>query len=244
MNYEQRHLPLGGTFNVRDLGGYPTDNGRVTRWGQFFRADSLHRLDEHGQQELLNRGITTVIDLRSHGEVQSAPNPLAQHPALAYHHISLFEPLYLGGHLGQGSSLDLPTLYQLALEQSRQPIVATLEVMATAQRSVIFHCTAGKDRTGIIAALALKLAQVHSQTIVNDYAATAHYIAPLLQDLRQQALERQQDLSQYEKLLLAEPQFMVQLLQHLEEQYGGVSRYLEEGGFGLTAQHQLISRLV
>ena len=81
-------------------------------------------------------------------------------------------------------------------------------------------------------------------TIVNDYAATAHYIAPLLQDLRQQALERQQDLSQYEKLLLAEPQFMVQLLEHLEGQYGGVSRYLEEGGFGLTAQHQLISRLV
>ena len=242
----ERHLPLEGSFNIRDLGGYHIAEGRTTQWGQVFRADSLHRLSEEAQNELLERGIRTVIDLRGAGELEAAPNPFAAHPEVDYVNISLFEPLYLSGSLGGGNrnGLDLPELYRLALEHSQAPMRQTLETIANADGPVLFHCTAGKDRTGLVAALVLGVAGVHADHIVEDYAATTHYAAGLMDHLRQEASAKGHDLSAYNKLLLSEPEFMRETLEHLEQAYGGVEGYLEKIGLEAEVVEKLRQKLV
>ena len=242
----QRHLPLEGSFNIRDLGGYHTTDGQTTQWGQVYRADSLHRLSATSQNELLERGVRTVIDLRGSAELESAPNPFAQHPEVDYLNISLFEPLYLSGSLGGGNraDLDLPELYRLALEHSQTPMREVLEAIADSEGAVLFHCTAGKDRTGLVAAMILGVAGVDSQSIVEDYAATTHYAAGLMDHLRQEASAKGHDLSLYNKLLLSEPEFMQQTLQHLENLYSGPAAYLEEIGLSAETTDKLKQKLL
>lgn len=77
---DERHIPLAGTFNLRDVGGYATAGGARVRWRTLFRADSLHRLPAEAQEALLARGVRTVIDLRHAGELAVAPHILADAP--------------------------------------------------------------------------------------------------------------------------------------------------------------------
>lgn len=240
-----RHLPLEGSFNIRDLGGYPTQSGSETRFGRVFRADSLHCLTPQSQQALLGAGVRVVIDLRTAGELQAGPNPFTDHPDVKYQHVSLFEPLYLKGNLGGGNraDIDLPTLYRLALEHAQEPIKVVLEAIAQTEEPVLFHCTAGKDRTGIIAALLLALAGVTSKDIVVDYAATTEYVRPLMDHLRQEAQAKGHDLAQYNKLLQSEPEFMQEMLDYLEEKYGGVEDFLMTIGLDAPVLRKLKSRL-
>jgi len=84
-----RHLNLEGTYNLRDMGGYPTLDGRAVRWRTFFRSDSLHRLPLVAQTTLMGYGVRTVIDLRRSDELQVAPNVFAGSSDVAYHHVSL-----------------------------------------------------------------------------------------------------------------------------------------------------------
>ena len=88
-----RHIPLNGSYNIRDLGGYPTATG-PTAWRRILRADSLHRLDDQAMQALHEMGCDTVIDLRRAEETTAQPNPFATAmPQVQYHNISLFEGL-------------------------------------------------------------------------------------------------------------------------------------------------------
>ena len=84
-----RHLGLEGTYNLRDLGGYRTLDGRTTRWRTFFRSDSLHRLPPAAQTTLLDYGVRMIIDLRRSDELRVAPNVFAGSPVVTYHQISL-----------------------------------------------------------------------------------------------------------------------------------------------------------
>lgn len=245
MTKTHRHLPLEGSFNIRDLGGYPTQSGTETRFGRVFRADSLHRLTPESQQSLLEAGVRVVIDLRTASELEAGPNPFSDHPEVKYQHVSLFEPLYLKGNLGGGNraDIDLPTLYRLALEHAQEPIKVVLEAIAQAEEPVLFHCTAGKDRTGIIAAILLALAGVSNEDIIADYAATTYHARPLMDHLRQEAQSKGHNLDQYNKLLQSEPEFMQNMLDHLEEKYGGVEDFLLSIGLDGSVLSKLKSRL-
>lgn len=87
--HPQRHLPLEGTYNVRDCGGYRARDGRAVKWRVLFRADGLHRLTREGQEALLNHGVQTIIDLRRSEELKTAPNVFADSGDVQYHHVSL-----------------------------------------------------------------------------------------------------------------------------------------------------------
>ena len=92
LNQLNRHLPVKGTYNVRDLGGYAAGTGE-TRWRRILRADGLHRLDDAGMEALVAEGVTTVIDLRHADELATHPNPFSANPAVHYHNVSLFDRL-------------------------------------------------------------------------------------------------------------------------------------------------------
>jgi Tyrosine phosphatase family len=117
-----RHLPLEGTYNVRDIGGYVTRDGRRTRWRTLLRADSLHRLTRPAQAELLAYGVRTIVDLRHAGEQAAAPNVFAESTDVRYVHAPLLEDPKT--RRSGAPSAALADVYQLALRTRGQQIVA------------------------------------------------------------------------------------------------------------------------
>ncbi len=240
-----RHIPVPGTHNIRDLGGYATQAG-PTRWRRLLRADGLHRMNQEGVAQLHGLGVRTVIDLRRHHELATQPNPTNGHPGIAYVHISLFDKLDVAE--ATAPETDEPnvllSLYRRALAERGEEIRQILTTIAEADGLVLFHCTAGKDRTGVIAALLLALAGVSEQDIVADYALTKSQIAPLLDAIQQRVTARGEDMNRYKALLECEPETMQQFLDHLAEHHGGVNRYLVGIGVTETITARLRARLL
>jgi protein-tyrosine phosphatase len=229
----ERHLPLPGTYNVRDLGGYPTSDGRVTRWRTFFRADSLHRLTPEAQTALLDHGVRSIIDLRRSDELHAAPNVFARSTTIRYHHLSLLVDAVLPPVEPQ----PLCDTYRHLLDERQEQIGAALRTLTTPWTlPAVVHCTAGKDRTGLIVALVLGLVGVPDETIVADYALSAAYLqGPFVEETRQRALARGYTWEQYLPLTRCPPEFMRTTLQHVQERYGGMAAYART--IGLTREH-------
>ncbi len=236
-----RHLPIAGTYNIRDLGGYDTAIG-PTRWRRILRADALHRLDQTGVATLIETGLATVIDLRHGDELAHQPNPFADHDSVAYHNVSLLDGL--APSLMSNSDL-LLELYLLTLQERQGAIAEVLGLIADAPKgAVLFHCTAGKDRTGIIAALLLGLVGVKADDIVDDYAQTAALIAPIVADITAGAVARGADPESFQRLLASEPSTMVATLAFIEAQFGSVPAYLAAIGVHTETISRLHNRLV
>ena len=225
---EQRHLPLDGAYNIRDVGGYLTKTGQTTRWQTLLRADSLHKLPPHSQQALLDYGVKTIIDLRFEHEVAAAPNVFARVEAVNYVNISLLADA--APNAKRRNSPDLESMYKFMLDERQVALKAVFDTMLNDGFPVLIHCTVGKDRTGLISALMLGLAEVDNTTIAEDYALTAHYGGDLFDELRAQAMAAGRDLTRYERFLEAKPEAMLNTLAHLEKQYQNVSNYLQHIG--------------
>jgi protein-tyrosine phosphatase len=237
-----RHLRLTGTYNVRDLGGYRTHQGRTTRWHTCFRADSLHRLPPEAQTTLLDHGVRTVIDLRRSDELQAAPNVFASAASVTYCHVSLLADT----PPGPGDLQPLVDTYLHMLDQRQAQICEILRVLAApGNLPAVVHCTAGKDRTGLIVALVLGLAGVPEETIIADYALSAQYlVGPFLEETRQRALARGYTWEQYQPLVQCPPEFMHTTLQHLKERYGSIEAYTRTIGLDRAQIDSLRDTLV
>ncbi len=227
-----RHIELQGAFNVRDLGGYRTATGGETAWRTFLRADALHELTPVDIETLLGLGLATVIDLRSDGEIARQPSRFAAHDAVAYTHIPLFDGLApVDAFITGTGSFSLSARYIDAVEHCRPALAKVAHAIAGAPDGVVlFNCTAGKDRTGIVAALLLSLAGVGADDIAADYALTATLARPLMDRLKMQAMTRGLDEATSGRLLSSEDTAMRQFLRHVEDRHGGFRRYLSESG--------------
>lgn len=220
-------LRFPGLINVRELGGLPTRDGATTRPRSLLRADDLVQLTDEGVQALADYGVRTVVDLRWPGEVAMKPHPLARNrQGVRYHQISL-----LANDEMQWASLSSEctkeTLNCAVLEHTRPQLKEVLEVIAAASpEPLVFHCVAGKDRTGLIAALLLALADVEPDAIAADYAAsTAQLTDAYLQ--RYSNLERSEIL----EALRCPEEGVHNMLTYLS-QYAGAAGYL--GAIGLS----------
>jgi protein-tyrosine phosphatase len=243
-----RHLPLSGTYNIRDLGGYAAGTA-TTQWRRVLRADALHRLDEAGVAALVLAGVRMVIDLRHADELESAPNPFSTHEEVRYLNVSLFDGLTPPPRDGldeNGHQFDLLLeFYKLALAERQGAIRDVLGAIADApEGAVLFHCTAGKDRTGITAALLLALSGVDADAIVADYALTGEMIAPMLEELIEGARARGADIEAFKPLLASNPETMRRLLDHIDDRYGSISAYLATVGLDAETQTRLQRRLL
>lgn len=217
-----RHLPLAGTYNVRDVGGYGTADGRRTRWGALFRADSMHRLPTEVQADLVGSGLRTVVDLRREPEVAAQPNVFATSPDVRYLHLPL-----LPDRPAERPPGSLEELYRSILRECQPQLRRVLAVLAEPEAlPALVHCTAGKDRTGLIVGLLLALVGVPRQTIAEDYALSATYlVGHYLVEARERALAGGHDWEQYQGYLVCPPELMLRTLDHLDERYGGIDRY-------------------
>lgn len=230
-----RDLDIEGSYNVRDLGGYPTADGRTTRPQVFIRAGNLNEVSPAAQQKLIDYGVRTVIDLRSPWETERMPNVFAQSDKVKYLNLSLFDlsPKTEQERLAKtDSSSGLSDLYLKFLNHARPQVTQVMSVLAESDSTALFHCHAGKDRTGIIAALLLALVGVPEELIVEDYALTTSRIAHLIPIWREQALAHGVDLERFNREMTAEAETMRGMLRHIEAEYGGITEYLL--GCGLT----------
>lgn len=228
----RRHIKLEGTYNIRDLGGYATAQGTQTAWRRFLRADSPHGLNEAGQARLQAEGLSTVIDLRTEAEITETPNPFARRAGVLYAHRPLFTAL-APDKLAESADGAHPLLgfYQSALDDRHEALNDIMTLIAGADEgAVMFHCTAGKDRTGLVAALLLGLAEVSADDIVADYALTEGLITGLVAGFLETARQRGGDVAAYARLLAAPAPTMRDTLGHLEARYGSVPRYLTHIG--------------
>jgi len=244
----QRHIPLVGAYNFRDLGGYRTQGGAQTKWRRFLRADSPHRLTAQDTETLLDRGLTTVIDLRAINELKSAPNPFEQNPDVIYQNIPLFDHLAPDNMRdAEDTSSDDPlfAFYKATLATRQTAIRNVLAAIAQAPRgTVMFHCTAGKDRTGLISALLLGLAQVEAEEIVSDYAQTKPLIVGLVAEFLALARENGTDVEAYRPLLECKSETMRNVVDYFADQYNSVPEYLAEIGLTAELQERLKQRLL
>lgn len=235
-----RHVAIAGTFNIRDLGGYAACQGQ-TRWRRLLRADGLHRLDAAGMATLTDEGVRTVIDLRRDDERETHPNPFRNNPDVVYHNVSLFDALDPAMMTGGDVLLDL---YLAALTNRHGAIAQVLTLIANAPEGIVlFHCTAGKDRTGLVAALMLALAGVETAVIVDDYALTGPMIAPLLETFIADAVARGTDIEAFRPLLACDPQTMAATLAFLIDNHGSVEAYLVSIGLDNDTIGRLKARL-
>jgi protein-tyrosine phosphatase len=243
-NY-QRLIALEGAHNVRDLGGYPAGNDRQTRWRSVLRGDALHALSEADIEALIAHGVTTVIDLRNPQELAREANPFLNDARVHYENVSLFSALApVELMAAEAIDFDMGDRYCHALDNCQPAIARVLTAIAHAPDGIVlFHCTAGKDRTGIIAALMLAHAGVDEATIIEDYALTGSIFAPLLTDFRARAIARGVPSDLADLILASAPQSMARALGYLAGHYGRVGSYLAQIGLGEAEITSLRQRL-
>jgi protein-tyrosine phosphatase len=201
---ESRHLPFERAFNVRDLGGYPTAGGGSVRWRTVYRADSLHRLSA---QELHALDIRTVVDLRTPGELERRGRVDIE--GIAFHHLSMLQAIWSRAEMdGLTDPADyLVGRYLAMLDEGAEAIVTTLELVADpANLPLAFHCAAGKDRTGVLAAILLEVVGVDDESIIHDYGLTGAGMVRFLAWLRQEEPERYDTMVDQPPAILAAPE--------------------------------------
>ncbi|MGR2751400.1 tyrosine-protein phosphatase [Agromyces arachidis] len=166
-------IPVPGTYNFRDVGGLPARDGTVRR-GVLYRSDGLHRLGDEGRQALRRLDVGVVIDLRDDNEARLMPDDL--------HGLDVEVrrlPVFEGSGASQGEGgISLEKLYhRIVTRHSAVVVDAVREIASSGDRAVLVHCTAGKDRTGVVVALALLAAGVDREAVIVDYALTESHLA-------------------------------------------------------------------
>jgi protein tyrosine/serine phosphatase len=242
-------LAWEGCLNVRDLGGLPTEDGRRTRSGAIVRADNIRKLTDEGWRSLAEHGVERIVDLRLPVEVaEDPPRELAVEVVHASVFGDEFDQAYvaeLDAHLA--SVDDVADHYAYAyvdwLERYRELFGRAFAAIADAEGGVVVHCVGGKDRTGIVSALLLRLARVPYEAIGEDYAITAANLEPSTSKWIP-TIEDEVERAKWAKLLDTPARAMVSVVRELEARYGDVASYLLAAGLTDDQVERLRERLV
>jgi protein-tyrosine phosphatase len=211
--------------NTRDLGGLPCANG-VTRSGVIVRSDNVGSLTTEGIRSMWEYGIKAVLDLRSEGEIAKRPSPFepADYGPL-YLHVPLIDDAFADA---LGSVTAMPDRYLMMLDQRQEAIGDIMKTIARVDGPLVVHCYAGKDRTGLVAALLLSLAGVDRDAIAADYAETDEQLASRYEEWLADAAPDRVEAMRDE--LRCPPEWMLGALDHVTEMWGGIPQYLAGGG--------------
>lgn len=243
----ERVITLEAVHNFRDLGDYPTVDGRRTRHQRLFRADGVYRLTPADVETLRPLGLHTVIDLRTIGEVEEHGRfPVESHP-LTWHHLPVIDVTWEGIEIaGRSPAEFLYAQYTDMLEYGEPLFAAAIRTLALpGALPAVFHCAAGKDRTGLLAMLVLGLLGVPDDVIVADYALT------------QQGMERMQAWAEHASPEMfaqwqampaahaaAEPEAMARVIADVRAAHGSIRDYVRTLGVPTAAldalEHELL----
>lgn len=239
-----RLVELEGCLNFRDLGGYPTGDGRTVRWRRLYRSDGLHHLSAADVQHLRDEvGLGEIIDLRSSRELALDGRGLLEAEPIRFHHLPLFDGSAVVGREAAPAA-SLAQLYLGMVEHAMEPIGRVLTTLARAHAPAVYHCAAGKDRTGVISAVILGLLGVADDVIVADYAATRANLDAIVARLNASDGYRHVWEELPPDTLHANPETMLEMLAGIDARYGGMDGYAREAGLTDADLEALRSRLL
>jgi protein-tyrosine phosphatase len=232
---DRRWIELDGADNMRDLGGLPVTGGERTRFRRLLRSGTLQDLTEDDVTYLITAvGVRTVVDLRLSDEAEREGSALSGIPAVRY--LSL--PLSSAGRtrsdtVADAAEMDIVAHYLAILEGSGKNIVRAARLFADEMNlPAVFHCAAGKDRTGVLAAVLLDAVGVSTEAVIADYALTAQRMRQIsARLLRLETYREMQALSRGIKgAATADEASMAEFLDGMRGRYGGGADYLAAQG--------------
>jgi len=268
----QRILEIDGVINFRDLGGYQTEDGRTVSWGRVYRSAQLDRMSDQGVKEMAALGIKTVVDLRFSEETKRYPTMLDAVPnadILCWHDEFDGDSREKSDAIKRvwQQSLDsndpaqvreaMRINYPKKLYSHRAIYKAMLIRLLEQHTPLVFHCAAGKDRTGVAAALILSLLGVSDETIIEDYLVTQIVTQNLLESFHAGGATGPSGNSDFQQKLASYPKDMIQpvfdadisyittLIDYVNTEYGSFKHYaLEVLSLNLRQLETLKQRLL
>lgn len=249
-----RWIELENAVNVRDIGGLPAGGGATTRPRRLVRSDNLQDLSPTDVTRLVDEiGVTTVIDLRSAGEVASeGPGPLKALASVEHLHLSLIPEVGVMTDVAKDALAinreralrrdpdDVAGAFYIGyLEDRPDSVVGALRAVAGAPGAALVHCAAGKDRTGVVIAMALSAVGVPRDEVIADYVATGERIERILDRLRSSPTYAADVDNVPAHEHDPRPEIMARFLTRLDEAHGGPVGWLNEHGF-TTADLRLL----
>jgi protein-tyrosine phosphatase len=245
-----RFLHLDGPLNFRDLGGYPVGRDRFVRTGLLFRSDGLDTLTSRDAQLLMDDfQLSTVVDLRSEEELARTGPSLLEQGGVAVHHLPIVDRTQ--EFFGDGAPR-ISAAYLRIIADAEERFVAAVQLLADLEGPAVFHCAAGKDRTGLLAVFVLDLLGVDDDLIADDYALTA----TIMPEFRQRITRRMENepglrkrmegrtLEVLDEMLSARASTIHLVLTALRAEYGSVENWLVQKGLDASAPDQLRHRLI
>lgn len=238
--------------NLRDLGGIDVPGGTV-RTGVALRSDDLSSMSPAFAEKLLGQGLRSVIDLRSYAEVsQTGRGPLSALD-LTYHHVPLLDaaasPAHLARRFGPMTPEQVGAWYVEVIESAAPRLALCLNIIAMSDGATAFHCSAGKDRTGILASLLLSTVDATAADIIRDYAVTESNLGAVGDRMRRilgggAADESDHGTSATNALMGAVPDSMATMLQLLDARYDSPLAPLYAAGLDTSTVARLRRRLL
>jgi protein-tyrosine phosphatase len=228
----EQHLPMEGGYNFRDLGGYRTKEGRYVKWGKIFRSDDLHNLTDADLAYLASIPLASIVDFRSEQEMRQAPDKNPTSVKMNYPY-----SISPGNLMAAASSIE--DLYKLTAEQADTLMMGMNILLVTDSACVnryrdffrllqdddniplMFHCSAGKDRTGMGAALVLLALGVDEETVLKDYLLSNTYLSDKYANYKNES-------PALKALFEVKPEFLQAGLNRIKEDYSSVENYLEK----------------
>ncbi|MFI0350535.1 tyrosine-protein phosphatase [Actinomadura sp. 9N407] len=245
-----RHIATQGADNLRDLGGYETTNGHRVRWGLVYRSDDLAGLTDAGVRTLSSLGLATAVDFRGQEEIDSAgPNRLAAGTAAV--HLPLLDesgnalsaaiqralasgdPSVIEEMLGDGKAVQIPLdgFRRLATDSvAQQGFKDVLQRLGDgAQTPLLYNCTAGKDRTGAMSAVILRLLGVPEKTVVEDFLLSNQYLAASHERTYAHLAGKGIDIELIRPLMEQRAEYLEAFFDGVRAEYGSFDRYVRDG---------------
>lgn len=217
-------LPIEGAYNVRDIGNYETIDGQLTKTGAFYRADSTAGFTAKDIEYFKCHDLSLVIDLRSAAEAAHSPSSFCRTDGIRYENIQIIDGIH-----SNFESAQLPEtmgrLYIQFLESAKPAFAKIFRLFAQNRGAALYHCTAGKDRTGVVTMLLLSLAGLSDEDIIADYAATEIFTSHLIASQKAQLAAMGLDVPEF--LLHADAENMRETVQYLHEKYENAENYLK-----------------
>ncbi len=225
----ERSLGLVGSPNFRDLGGYSTISGRSVRWRTIYRSDAMVRITEEDVGRMAQLGLRTTIDLRTLTEIDNQGiSVIHEHGVNRRHHPLISEEHYQA-LVSSTEDIDLYDLYVHILDEAGPGLKTVFDALTHADGyPIVFHCSLGKDRTGVVSALLLRALGVSDQIIVEDFALSGVYVTPYLE--RWADAEEQDGRQVNRSILLANADAMERTIDVLNSRYGTGTEYLSHIG--------------
>ncbi|TLV04123.1 tyrosine-protein phosphatase [Dyadobacter luticola] len=251
----RRHVAFENEVNFRDLGGFKTTEGRTLKWGKIYRSDNLSELKTSEFPKFEDLHIKTVFDLRTNQEIEGKEDHL---PAGVTHlhtptvadeagQIAGLKKRVIDGGLDEAEARKITTdFYKDAVSVNVDSLRGIIHRILDQNEPVLYHCSAGKDRTGIVSALILSILHVDRETIMKEYLMSNYYRAEknsrtLGKAKAGKIIKRKMDLDAITVLITVDESFMQAVFDTIDQRYGGMDNFIKNQlGYDATARSELV----